>query len=202
MFPTTPPSPEERARAASRIPMLRAGAHRRRARRQLATAGAAAVVVAVAIVLPLVLNTDHSSRTVSVTGPGATTESPSTTAQSPQTPTSPATSKSASSTPPTSTTSTTGATTPVPAPPCTDAAILAAVHHDNPADSIYSFECSGSFAYAFVHVFGGPGGPADGYEATWLFKANGATWQLADRNTYCPNNAVPAPIYQLACQTN
>ena len=68
---------------------------------------------------------------------------------------------------------TTTTTTSTTAPPCTSAAIQAAL----PAGStITDFGCQGVWAWAGVDVDPGQ----DGYEATDLLKANGTTWQVVD----------------------
>jgi hypothetical protein len=101
-------------------------------------------------------------------------------------------------------TSTTGVapTTTVPTgPPCTQAAIAAATTQGSPGTTVVSFACSGQYSYAFVDIPSPapPAGPGS-IEATFLFKADGASWQRADRSTDCPS--VPTAIYQNACQTN
>jgi hypothetical protein len=86
-------------------------------------------------------------------------------------------------------------------PPCDKEAITAAADRKSPGVTVSEFECAGNFAYAFVEIPPPPApSTASGYEATFLFIANGAEWQWADRGVYCPS--VPASIYRNACQTN
>ncbi len=91
-------------------------------------------------------------------------------------------------------TTTTTTTTAASGPPCTSAAIGAAL----PGDTVLDFGCNSGWAWAGIDT-----GGADGYEATALLKANGATWQNADRATSCvPASNIPPDIYSPGCTTN
>jgi len=82
-------------------------------------------------------------------------------------------------------------------PPCTRQALVAGLRRGvRPLQGrlVRPWACAGSFAYAGLVV--------DGNEVTVLFRAVGRVWKPADRGKYCADGAVPARIYQLACNSN
>jgi hypothetical protein len=90
---------------------------------------------------------------------------------------------------------------PGPHPPCTRAALTAALarayHRRSLAPSRLSkgWECAGSYARAVlidVH-----GGTAD--DVTVVFRAKGRTWRSIGRNVICNNGEVPARIWYFSC---
>jgi hypothetical protein len=62
---------------------------------------------------------------------------------------------------------------------------------------IESFQCSGSFAYAFADI----AAQGNVNSVTLLFKASGTVWKYVSRDTYCRNHSVPSDIYFNACET-
>lgn len=91
-------------------------------------------------------------------------------------------------------TSTPTTTVPPAGPPCTSAAIAAAV----PGDTVLDFGCNSGWAWAGIDT----GGP-DGYESIALLKANGTSWARVDRATYCvPASNIPPDIYTAGCTTS
>ena len=87
---------------------------------------------------------------------------------------------------------------------CTHGAISRAILLQDPGATIDRFGCAGDFAYAFISV-PAPSSAAKGTPGvgeTVLLKASGSLWEPANRSTYCPDHAVPAAVYQNACETN
>ncbi len=100
-------------------------------------------------------------------------------------------------------TSTTTSTLPPGNPPCTVAALSAALPADQvPAGTIapQAFQCSGPYAYADVDI----AAPAS-ITVTNLFIATGDSWASIDRVQPCAGgsgNPIPAVIYDQACNSN
>ena len=98
---------------------------------------------------------------------------------------------------------TTTSTLPPGNPPCTVAALSAALPADQvPAGTIASqgFQCSGAYAYADVDI-AAPGS----ITVTNLFIATGNSWASIDRVQPCAGgsgNPIPAVIYNQACNSN
>jgi hypothetical protein len=82
-------------------------------------------------------------------------------------------------------------------PPCTRQALVAGLRRGvRPLQGrlVRPWACAGRFAYAGLVV--------EGNEGTVLFRAVGRVWKPADRGKYCADGAVPARIYQPACNSN
>ena len=75
MFPSTPPSPEEKRRAMARVASLRAEARRRQRRRRFALGGVTATAAAAIVVLSAWLVPSHKPSTVRVLSPSPTSTS-------------------------------------------------------------------------------------------------------------------------------
>jgi len=81
-------------------------------------------------------------------------------------------------------------------PPCTSAAILAAVPSGS---TIIDFGCSGAWAWAGFDVDATQGG----YEATALLSGGGTTWTSVDRAQSCvPASNIPPEVFDPGCTTN
>jgi hypothetical protein len=102
------------------------------------------------------------------------------------------------------TTTTTGAattTTSASAAACTQSAILAAAKSSTstgPVNSVYSYGCSGGWAYANVNV----GSGSASYAAVIVLQDHGSTWVVADRGDACSKHLVPSSIYTQACSSS
>jgi hypothetical protein len=84
---------------------------------------------------------------------------------------------------------------------CTQSAILAAAKSSTstgPVNSVYSYGCSGGWAYANVNV----GSGSASYAAVIVLQAHGSTWVVADRANACSKHLVPSSIYTQACSSS
>jgi hypothetical protein len=80
-------------------------------------------------------------------------------------------------------------------PPCTKAALSAAI---TTGRFLGPFGCVRNWAYSFVLV---GKGKAE-FEATVLYHNNKGRWRTSSRVGPCRTHAVPKKIYQPACETN
>jgi hypothetical protein len=87
-------------------------------------------------------------------------------------------------------------------PPCTKAALKAALKRGPAAKSHVRFTkpfgCARAWAYS--GVLAGHGGAE--FEGTILYHASNGRWQTADRGRPCQTHAVPKKIYRPACESN
>jgi hypothetical protein len=82
-------------------------------------------------------------------------------------------------------------------PPCTKQALTAGLRHNRPplrGQLVKPWACAGGFAASGLVVHGN--------ESTVLFRASSGVWKPANATKYCANGAIPARIYQLACNSN
>ena len=137
------------------------------------------VAAALGIVVPLGLAGCSSSRVAAPTTT-TTTSHPTTTTAAPTTP------------------STTAAAA---GPPCTEAAITAAIEASPNSEllKVNGFGCSGSWAWARA-TEGKSLATSD--DVVLVLSASGPAWQVADRATACNQHLVPADIYNAACTTS
>jgi hypothetical protein len=100
----------------------------------------------------------------------------------------------------TQTTTTTITVRPLPPPPCTAAALeTAAVSGGTTIESVNSFGCTGTIAYAYVTKTyqGSP------ITETFVFKAGRGRWvNMGTRGLVCESGEVPQKIYTEACNNN
>jgi hypothetical protein len=89
-------------------------------------------------------------------------------------------------------------------PPCTDAAIRPVVTSSLLAGEqlvkLNAFSCAITWAVATPTVTSTAA--PNGAPVTVLLRWNGTAWQAVDQGVYCDNGAVPAAIFQKACQSN
>lgn len=93
---------------------------------------------------------------------------------------------------------------PAPHPPCTRAALSAALDrafHTRslaPSHLARGWQCVGSFARGdFIDVHGGTGD-----DITVVFRAAGSTWRLVGRGKVCEDGEIPARIWYFSCAVN
>jgi hypothetical protein len=73
-------------------------------------------------------------------------------------------------------------------PPCTNAAILAAVKVSDPtATSVSGFQCGNGWA--------GTGFANAEFDAAALLRAENGTWVVVDRAQYCDDPSIPADVH-------
>ena len=86
-------------------------------------------------------------------------------------------------------------------PPCTKTALETAIRQSNQDAHITSnkaFGCESGWAYAFA-LFGSR---TQGFEGNLLFKANGMSWKVVSRATYCPKSEVPTHVKKAVCYSD
>lgn len=80
-------------------------------------------------------------------------------------------------------------------PPCTKQALASGLRHERLRGRLVRpWACAGRFAASALLV--------DGDESTVVFRANKGVWYPVDATKYCEDGAIPARIYQLACNSN